>query len=139
MVKEIEVAIIFKIVSLSNELEQLVPIKLAIGKYKNGMFEDASDNVSYKYIEKVDNDEFGYGMRNIYIPDDENDIENDLNGLFNYSQQFRYYRYKNRHNMILVGEPDSELAIYNDIDSTSGKLRPIDIENKIKESVRGQD
>lgn len=139
MVKKIEVAIIFKIISLSDELEQLIPIKLVIGKYKNGMFEDASDNVLYKYIEAADSDQLGYGMRNIYVPDLESDIGSDLRGLFNYSQQFRYYRYKNKPNIILVGEPDSELVRYNDIDSTDGKLKPIDIENKIKESVRGQD
>ena len=144
MVKGKDIALVFEIKSLNDELEELVPVKVILGEYQDNVFRDSKSNRTFRHIEKVRNGKYGYGMRNIYVSDESSNVKEDLDAYLQQHQQFRYYRYKNKPNVIFTSVPGEEVAIYNDLDSLAnhknvGNMKPSDIETEIKKTVRGQD
>lgn len=144
MVKGKDIALVFEIKALNDELEELVPVKVILGEYQDNVFRDSKSNRTFRHIEKVRNGKYGYGMRNIYVSDDSSNVKEDLDAYLQQHQQFRYYRYKKKPNVIFTSVPGEEMAIYNDLDSLAnhknvGNMKPSDIETEIKKTVRGQD
>lgn len=144
MVKSQEVAIVFEVRTLNDELEELIPIKVITGIYNNNRFKDVSDNVIYEHIENIKDVGYGYCMRNIYESEENEDITEVLEAYFKSYNGVKYYRYKTKPQEMLVSIPGTGMISYSDVDSciTREKVikeKPMSIEKKIKEAVKGQD
>ncbi len=160
----IDVALIFEIKKLNDDLEELIPIKVVEGIHddKSNTFKD-KDNVIYEHITKAEVGTCGYGIRltlDVRGNVDESEIEPSKipelekikktalekakDHMFNYQKTFRYYRYPGNKERVFIQEPGEAMMILDDDDSpkkdTKVKMRKAkDIVKEVTKSVKGQD
>lgn len=142
MVKNQEMAIIFKIISLNDEFELLIPEKVVVGvSPKKNIFIDISNNTSYKHICSASGVEYCYGKRCILGLLNEDELEEQKTKYLNLFKYYRFLRYKCQPSMIYMSFPGDEAFLYDDIDTVDSEemFIPKEIEEQVKKTVVGQD
>ena len=142
MVENQDMAIIFKIVSLNDELEQLVPEKVVIGKQsRNKYFIDISNNTRYKHICSASEVDYCYGKRNVLATLEEKKLEKIMIERLDYYKRYTFLRYKSKPSVIFMSLPGADMFQYDDIDCNDAKIDyiPKEIEDSVKKTVVGQD
>ena len=167
MVEEKQIALLFKIEKINEEVEALIPYDTVLGAYDEKEFAfKAQDGTTYYHIEEAEYPNVGYAKRtNICISTDAKEdsmfnLEYLKKQLYDHSYSCRFLRFVKQKNEIFIHDPNHEgISVLIDQDSqklhesqnesdlneaeeTSYigiKLTPEEIFKKVKKTVKGQD
>ena len=166
MVVKEELAVLFERKIIDEENEEFIPCDVVSGEYNpiNDMFVD-SEGIGYFHIADRNASGICYAYRGDYEFEYNDSISDEIekikNNMFNHALEYDYIRDKGEGDYILTGkiEEDGDKILFTDIDTYKYYIKydkeveevenvsyeakidghPIDIKNKVTETIRGQD
>lgn len=163
MVEKKELAILFRKKNISDEITEFIPMRVIEGMYnkEDNWFNDTKDGIAYLHMEITPSTTVGYACRTTIevIKDSisKESIEKIKSEMLEYAKQFTYTRDLTRNEFIIaVNKENGDESLFTDIDNMPEEIEnkrqslnsgdgdildmtPIEIEDAIKKTIKGQD